>query len=254
MERSPGYLRCLGVAITLLILGNVLDGQAETLPHTKQFSDRIRVVYNPPPLGAPGDMSNAGSRTNCPAAATPFTALSPATTNWGETLDSHPTFWLYLPYVSGQVRLTLTDEITEDVVYQTTFQATDGPGIGQFSMPDTAPSLEVDRLYRWQFSLTCPSGDEAGRVDGIIVRRSPAPPFTAQLQTASPQERVALYAAQGLWYNALDAIADLHQAYPQNPALEANWSSLLQSPGVELGILAPEPLINCCTATPVSPN
>jgi len=253
MERDQRY--CVaGVAIALLILGSALDGQAETLPHAEQFSNRIRVVYNPPPLGAPGDMSNAGSRTNCPAAAIPFTALSPATTNWGETLDSHPTFWLYLPYASGQVRLTLTDERTEDIVYQTTFQATDGSGIGQFSMPDTAPGLEVDRLYRWQFSLTCPSGSEAGRVDGVIVRRSPAPPFTAQLQTAPLQERAALYAAQGLWYNALDAIADLHQAYPQNSVLEANWSSLLQSPGVELGILTPEPLINCCTVTPVSPN
>jgi hypothetical protein len=48
---------------------------------------------------------------------------------------------------------------------------------------------------------------------------------------------VSLYAANGIWYEALAAAAELRRTNPQDP----NWSALLQAVGLEE--LASEPMV-----------
>ncbi|NJN86827.1 MAG: DUF928 domain-containing protein [Leptolyngbyaceae cyanobacterium SL_7_1] len=205
------------------------------------------ITFNPPNRGAPGKTQDAGSRPACPTSVIPFTALVPAT-NWGETIASHPTFWLYFPYDASAVILTLRDEQTpETVIYSTTFQPS-AAGIAQVPLPANAPALEVDRLYRWQFEFICDAETQSHfQVTGVVVRRSPSTSFTEQLEAASPTEQVALLAAHGFWHDTLTQLNQLRWANPENPTLQADWETLLQHPFVKLDALIAEPLIECCS-------
>ena len=62
-----------------------------------------------------------------------------------------------------------------------------------------------------------------------------------QLEKATPRDRVALYAVNGLWFDALTVAAQLRRRNPNNPS----WAELLQVIG--LNELAIEPIVECCT-------
>ncbi|MDJ0708677.1 MAG: DUF928 domain-containing protein [Leptolyngbyaceae cyanobacterium MO_188.B28] len=153
---------------------------AASILQLKQLSDHEPLEFEPPNDGAPGDRKDAGSRPFCPQSDSPFTALVPVT-NLGFTTAQYPTFWLYTLYSSGVIELVLMDENTKNTVYQTQFQVTEGPGIISFKLPDTAPSLEIDKKYRWTFDFLCNAPSDALSVTGVILRKS----LTSTLQNQS---------------------------------------------------------------------
>jgi hypothetical protein len=240
------HLNWISFTTPLVTIGILVGLISPALNAGTHFAQPKNVTYNPPNRGAPGETQDAGSRPACPTSEIPFTALAPST-NWGETIASHPTFWLYLPYAASSIELSLSEEGQQQTVYRTSFQ-TAAAGIGQFTLPDDAPALEPDRLYRWQFTFVCDAETQSHfQVTGIVVRRSPTAQFTQQLQTASPKEQIALLAAGGFWYDALDQLNQLRRLNPTDETLESDWTSLLQHPVVGLEDLLSVPLIECCS-------
>lgn len=181
------------------------------------------ITYNPPNRGAPGRTADGGSR-RCSEAI----AVQPSETRWGETTKTHPTFWLYVAGAADSVKLTLADEYSKEQIYQTTFTPTVRSGIGRYTLPFTAPSLAVDTAYRWTMSLTCPSADGESVVTGVIVRRAMSEGVKAEFDDATPRDRVVLLAADGLWYDALNELAELRLANSSNAILANDWTRLLQ--------------------------
>ncbi|MBD2259389.1 DUF928 domain-containing protein [Pseudanabaena sp. FACHB-2040] len=242
-QKTRGLRTNLLKRLTLL-LGLALCGCEQSIPPEPKAGEWVQ--YEPPNRGAPGETSDLGSRPLCRRAATPFTSISPST-NWGETLESHPTFWLYLPYQASSVRLILRDEPTQEELYRTTFAVSGRDGVARFRLPETAPPLEVDRLYNWQFDFICDSENRSRfRVRGLVVRRALSEELQTQLREAAAQERVALLAEQGFWYDALTGLAELRLTAP-DPILDAGWAVLLGHASVGLEDLAEKPLLDCCT-------
>jgi hypothetical protein len=240
------HLNWISFTTPLVTIGILVGLISPALNAGTHFAQPKNVTYNPPNRGAPGETQDAGSRPACPTSEIPFTALAPST-NWGETIASHPTFWLYLPYAASSIELSLSEEGQQQTVYRTSFQ-TAAAGIGRFTLPDDAPALEPDRLYRWQFTFVCDAETQSHfQVTGIVVRRSPTAQFTQQLQAASPKEQIALLAAGGFWYDALDQLNQLRRLNPTDETLESDWTSLLQHPVVGLEDLLSVPLIECCS-------
>ena len=210
--------------------------------------------FQPPDRGAPGNRADAGSRGgDCSQLQKPMTALIP-TRNWGETIAAHPTFWLYIPTRPGDVEFVLEDETSGKQLYKTTFAVTQGPGIVSFRLPDTAPPLEKGKAYRWMFNFTCVSGGGAPEnsdqqnpsVSGIVARIDPSAQLSRQLDNASPTERIALYAQNGLWYEMLTELAELRRTEPNNAEVTAKWMDLLEHEAVRLNSIAQEPILSCC--------
>ena len=250
--------RILTCTLTLALI-SFADGlkpilaEPETEIHLSQFElppDFQPLEFEPPNDGAPGDREDAGSRPFCPQSDTSFTALVPLT-NLGFTAEEYPTFWLYVPYPSGAVEFILKDENTKDTVFQTQFQITDGPGIVGFHMPNTAPPLEIGKKYRWTFDFLCHLSTQSDvlSVNGVVLRAPLTSKLQHQLAISSPQQRVALFAQHGLWYETLTELAQLRLANPQDEELAATWSLLLQGPWVGLPEIAPAALL-----TPSNPQ
>ena len=78
-------------------------------------------------------------------------------------------------------------------------------------------------------------------VDGWVQRVSLTEDISNNLATASDSEKVDIYAAAGIWQDALTTLADLRQNNPNDRNLENQWNQLLENIGLEK--IAQEPMI-----------
>ncbi|MBW4565770.1 MAG: DUF928 domain-containing protein [Mojavia pulchra JT2-VF2] len=213
----------------------------------------------PPDRGAVGDRGGAASRS-CSVGNQSVIALVPVyeqtlkqgqtevvTVNkvWGLTVSEHPTFWFFLPYNKSQINtieFVLKDESIKpsQTLYRTTVKAPEIPGIVSVGLPATTSPLQAGKMYHWYFKMKgiCDSQQPVQReyqeyVEGWVQRVNPNPRLANSLKQATPQQRVGLYAENGIWYDALTTLAELRLAKPQDTTLATDWTNLLNSVGLE---------------------
>jgi Domain of Unknown Function (DUF928) len=202
----------------------------------------------PPDIGEPGRRGEAGSRRPCgdnsqevKTAQKPLTAIVPISTStkppvvWGLTTSERPTFWFYVPYSAPATyaEFVLEDATENQTKYKIPLKNT--PGVVNFKLPDTSTPLVVDKQYRWYFNIYCKENNGIlGYVEGNVQRKSLSPTIKTQLEKATPRQKVAIYASNGIWHEAITTLAQ------QRSTLKADWTSLLQSIGLEN--LASEPI------------
>lgn len=204
----------------------------------------------PPPsgIGAPGQRSDAGSRSHsCKQAEKPLTAIVPvypakdADIVWGATTAEQPTLWFYVPYASTSAsgEFVLENAAQQQTIVKVLLAAK--PGVMQVLLADHKASLETDKQYRWYFNIYCHNSNEVDSyVEGSITRQ----PLSATLddrlmQTKTLPQRIELFAANGIWHDAVTLAADLHCAHSD----DSNWAKLFQAIG--LRELAQEPIVTC---------
>lgn len=225
--------------------------QRPTQPPNRQLSEQPLSFAAPRPprgIGAPGRRSEAGSR-GCKGRQLPefegkqLTALVPVYPDYqpprlilGATTSEHPTFWFFVPYQSPFSGQFVLQDQDGNRVYKTDVTLPEKPGVISLSHPDQKP-LEIGKPYRWYFKIYCKSKIPPSYVDGWIQRSSLDPALKSQLEKASPREKVALYATNGLWYEALTAASELRRTDPNN----SDWAGLLRNVG--LNDIAPEPIV-----------
>jgi hypothetical protein len=214
--------------------------------------------YIPPERGLPGRREGGGTRGDCLSSYQRLTALMPVT-NFGKTIAEYPTFFWYIPDVQPEAaEFVLLDE-NDNELYRTRFQVTGDSGVISLSLPENAgmPPLEVGKDYHWYFSLVCDEVDRSGDpyTEGWIQRVEPDADLVAQLETVAERDRPAVYAAAGIWHDALASLAELRRANPQSASLVRSWKTLLAS--VELANVADQPFVLCCeqdSTQPISSN
>lgn len=237
----------LGVAIAIWGTGGLRPATAvihEQPQPTSGPSYRIAQGFNPPDgRGMPGRREGGGTRGGIVIHGTPPIALIPPS-NLGTTLTGHPTFFFYVPAETGGMNAEfqlLTDQ--GDLVYQAMIPLPFEEGILSLPLPESMADLELQRDYQWFFSVVVLPDDPSGDINlsGWVHRRSPDPSLTQQLEAALPADQPGLYGAAGIWHEALDVLAALRLADPQNVTLQSQWTVLLES--VDLGAIAPKPLL-----------
>jgi hypothetical protein len=155
------------------------------------------------------------------------------------TISAHPTFLVYVPQTSAKaVELTLEDSNGKGI-YRTTLNLPGTPGIVSISLPTTASALEIGQDYKWFVSMVCQSGSpEDSFVEGS-VRRIQADSTLSQIDQAKPLDKVALYAKNGVWFDAVANLAALRKAQPNDPQVASAWKQLLQGAGLDAIANAP---------------
>ena len=177
-----------------------------------------------------------------------LTALVPDSTI-GITLAEYPTFFFYLPDanlegVKGE--FTLENEKKEVIYYKTVLlKASDSIIRVELSDAPSLPPLEVGKSYNWAFSLVFDKFDRSDSkyVTGWIKRIEPNSELQQKLGTAPRQEQPAIYAKNGIWYEALASLAELRCASPSDSTITSDWESLLQQVG--LPEISQKPLAQC---------
>ncbi|MGC1248131.1 MAG: DUF928 domain-containing protein [Spirulinaceae cyanobacterium] len=216
--------------------------------------------------GEPYNQSSDGTygEDRCPQSVPSLTALVPGKgleesetepaatekTYWSITAQEFPTLWFYVPYpTSGELeaKLKVMTNETREVVYNNIYQLNGTPGIIGLTIKDEA--LVVGKDYHWSFTIICDpeNRDSDVYVQGKIARVAATPKFTP-LPTAKPEEKVDLYARDGLWNETLTTI--FTELYPSNPKQAKEYlRGLLGSEYVNLESLAEQPVVPCCDSS-----
>lgn len=247
--------------IIALILSSTTQYPMQVIAQTQKPAPQKntnRPKFIPPklPPGAgtvSGRRTGMGSRDNCPAVTTELTALVPsvkaptskeANTSVSEivgglTTSSRPTFWFYMPYTNNlsgaNAQFSLQDSAGNEV-YKNTIALPSQPGVIDITLPSNVASLEIDKTYRWFLKVRCTQQQAASvpiYVEGDIQRVNLTPTIAQQLETATPQQKVTIYATNGIWFDSINILAQLRSSN------EADWQLLLQSVG--LGNIATAP-------------
>lgn len=221
----------------------------------QQSIQETQIIFNdpsPPSQGSPSGRQRGGaSRGPCREFET-LTALVPGKNGIisGKTTSDRPTFWFYLPKQLTEqtpVEFVVYDS-ANNYIHRTNFTAAGTrSGLIKLTIPDTAKSLEVGKTYSWTFSIYCDpaSPSKAVVVEGTIQRVNPDPALQNRLQTATSIEQVSLYAANGIWFEALNILANLYQTNSGQKSIATAWVSLLQQ--AKLASFTQMPFTPCCT-------
>jgi len=181
-----------------------------------------------------------------------MTALAPVEAGYGgRTTSAQPTFWFYMPYDLNEdspVTLSIQDESGNEL-YQTTFTATTAAGIYGIGLPDSV-ELAVDHYYDWYVMVYCNDPlrqNVPNFASGWVQRVSPPGAIDlTEMQTLSPTEQSRIFADELLWYDALNPLAEAHQANSPDTDVEAEWKELLELPSVNLSEFVEMPMRPCC--------
>lgn len=165
--------------------------------------------YEPPNRGMPRTTQGTGSRGCTLSEPVTVTLLVP-NDHTGETISGRPTFFWH---VSGKTSVPMEFALVEPGVTKPLFvqqMQVQKRGIMQVQLPQDAPELVTGRKYRWSVSLLCNPNRPSSNVfvQSWIERVAAKPELTQKLFNAqSEQERARIYAASGLWYDALAGIS-----------------------------------------------
>ncbi len=196
----------------------------------------------PPGRDAPrGGTAGGGTRpvgtaclSNPSAKSVSLTALGPGR-HLGLTQSDQPNFIVYVPQTTAQTaEFSLFDEQMNGI-YQFSVPVSQQAGLTSIRLPDTAPPLAKDKPYYWTFALVCNASDRTEDlvVGGWIEHASLSDTLKQQLANVAVIERVSLYAKQGFWYDAVNALMELQQTQPNNPTLATTWAELMKSVGLD---------------------
>ncbi|MEM8640314.1 MAG: DUF928 domain-containing protein [Cyanobacteria bacterium P01_G01_bin.54] len=183
----------------------------------------------------PGRRVGGGTRSGrtpneCLANSNALVALSPVD-NLGITASNTPSLYFVLPDLTTNydVNFVLEDassvERPNPVVYETRLETQNTVRFLAIHLPEN--TLIEDKAYRWYFTLACEPYDVV--LSGWL-RQVAADNLTVDLTLDTLNARltqVDAYLASGLWSDAIAAIVELHQDYPNDPEAHAKWIALL---------------------------
>ncbi|WP_432808295.1 DUF928 domain-containing protein [Pantanalinema sp. GBBB05] len=216
--------------------------------------------FRPPTLpsgGAPGNRGDGmGSRGGClagvPIAVVPVYSQGRYNDHvWGETISERPTIWLYFPGLApnanpASIKFELVlQNAANQPLYRASLPLPTKAGLVGIPLPAAQAALAPNQMYHWYIKAQCPAAPMQQQasvyVDGWVRRIIPNMTLLNQLQQATPEQKFILYAEQGIWYDALNTLAQLRQTRPNDPTLSRDWGELLKS--IRLPKLASYPIL-----------
>jgi hypothetical protein len=251
MRQSTRFI----LVITIASLNLLSLAQSSKSQSPKNPIQAGQVVFNdptPPSQGTPGGRQRGGASRGPCRAFESLTALVPTNNGivWGRTVSDRPTFWFYLPNELTEktsIEFTLQDS-NDQYIYNTRLNAAKTKsGLVRLTVPATAKPLEVGKSYTWSFSVYCDPAKPSSAVfvQGSIQRAALEPQLKNRLGNKASLQQVQLYAANGIWYEAFDGLAELYRQNASDRAISSAWVSLLQQ--VKLDRLKTASLTDCCT-------
>lgn len=247
----------LGLAIKLPVkvqaqsepspLSSLIPEQWEVIPATDSNND-VRHDFRQGVGGCGGCVFPRG---------TPATTLVPLS-GIGKTVAEYPTLFWYIPktYAWG-IEFVLMNTNKEHI-YSAKYKfmnyyteedskgdevkiAVGTPGIisltlpGLATLPPLVPPLEIGQKYNWWLNIICDPLDRSGDIyiEGAI-KRVPFNPLDKRFLTqATPEERLAFYTKERIWYETVDTLMELRRERPDDQDVTDAWNKLLKSVNLE---------------------
>ncbi|HAX75489.1 MAG TPA: hypothetical protein DCY88_06595 [Cyanobacteria bacterium UBA11372] len=250
--RSIQVFTLTAIALGVSSLGQLAVSQS--VPN-QQNIQQTQIIFNdptPPSQGSPSGRQQGGASRGPCRKFEGLRALVPVKNGivWGKTTSDRPTFWFYLPnQLTAQTPIEfVVQDSADNYVYHSRYNAPQTQsGLIGITIPANSKSLEVGKTYSWTLSVYCDPGNPSTSVfvTGTIQRVNLDTTLQNRLQGATPTEQASLYAANGIWFEAFNILANLYRSHSDQKAIATAWASLLQQ--VNLGSMTQAPFSSCCT-------
>ena len=221
---------CLLVPITQEVKADNFNLATNQL-NSSQIAQRMpRLRFKLPSRGIPGARIGGATRT----AGKFVTAIIPQE-KLALTASGSPTIFVYIPNNEySSANLTITDQ-EGNQLYSSDFAPPQTAGILRIKLPETV-NLETDKTYRWQVKLnsetTNPLTDLKLKADGWMEKVS-LPEDNNDLTEEQTWTNLNTLAEAGIWHDTLEQLAILRLENPEDREIEAEWTELLKSVGLD---------------------
>jgi Domain of Unknown Function (DUF928) len=218
-------MRAIRSGLILVAIAGLISSSVADAAFAQKFIPKNR--------GLPGRREGSGTRGACLKTKGSVVAMMP-TTNSGTTLSETPTFSWYVPVTQPTTASFVLIDDRQQEVYSTEIAIAGQPSILSLTLPKP---LLIGKSYRWKFGITCDADDPSSNMltEGWIQRLEMTQDLRQQLK-GTPAEQSAVYAKEGIWFDAVSTLLTLRREQPQSAAIAEQWKQLLES--VELGQFA----------------
>lgn len=211
----------------------------DQIQQARLSSDWINLPGDPPPSGT-------GVRIPCDGEVVPLVPIfqqgDKKEKNYaGYTAQPLPTFRFYVPYKPEIIKSSEFVLRYPSGSIRTAIKIT-APGIIQVSLPpNKIKELTVGQWYQaeLQVAASCRKDKPPQSItSGFWVKRNLSAPLPSNLP---PQQQIAFYRRERMWFEALSVAAKLEREKPGN----RDWQELLGSAGLKGQ--ANQPILDCCS-------
>ena len=189
-------------------------------------------IYKPPIRGAPGGRIGGATRG---VARDVFVLSVLAPDHTGLTAVEQPSlFWFISNPITLPLELTVMDPRHAQPLLETPLPAPRQGGIQRVRLVDHGVRLEPGVAYRWFIAVVTDPGRRSRDIlsGGAIERVDLPDALQSRLAAARAQDKPAVYAEGGYWYDALAAISDLIDSAPGDVTLQSERQNLLGQIGL----------------------
>ena len=190
-------------------------------------------VYQPPQRGAP--QARVGGGTRGTGGAMPeLQVLAPD--HVGLTTKAQPRlYWYAHSPVAAHIEFAIIDDAAIDPLLEVETGAVKVSGVQHLDLADHNITLQPGVPYQWSVALIMDENSRSTDViaSGVVERIEPDKAASSRIAGSHGKDLVAVYANEGLWYDALDAISAMIEAAPADSGLVDIRASLLDQVGLQ---------------------
>lgn len=190
-------------------------------------------VYRPPMRGAPLARIGGGTR-GIGDMTLELVVLAPDHT--GLTTKEQPTlYWYVSEPVSARLEVTVINDEAIDPALEEIVASPGHAGIQKIDLAKSGTRLEPGLEYRWFVSVVADPGQRSNDIvaSGTIQRITPEGALKARIAGADERTLARVYAEEGVWYDAVDAISRLIENSPNDAVLREQRAALLEQVGLQ---------------------
>ena len=167
---------------------------------------------------------------------TPTLVMLAPTDHAGRTSVEQPMlFWHLSRPVTCPIEVTIIDDASDRPLLEISIHPPHAPGIHSLPLPDHALNLRLGVRYQWSVALVPDPNDRAKDlvVSAPFERIELSPTLQAELQQSNSIALPRVYAAAGLWYDALTALLAQRKSNPHETEWQQQQASLLAQGGLQ---------------------
>ncbi len=151
------------------------------------------------------------------------------------TLQSQPTLYWYISDSSSKrIVFTLNDEDKGITLFQTDLSNVRNKGIQRLNMADYKLSLDPEKEYSWSVTMIADPNQPSNDIfsGGNIRRIKPLKSLSEKLAKAGDKDIPAIYAEEGIWYDAISSLSKLIESNPKTRRFHKQRAELLEQIGL----------------------
>lgn len=225
----------VGIGLGLLIATSTVkaDDKIGAVDAKTNTGSLAGFSYRPPMRGAPAARIGGGTR-GIGDQTLVLVVLAPDHT--GLTTKEQPTlYWYASEPVPAKLEVTLINDESIDPELEEVVATPGNAGIQSIDLAKAGAKLETGKEYRWFVSVIADPGQRSNDIvaSGTIQRIDPSDELKGEIAGADENTLAGVYAKEGVWYDAIDALNRMIEKSPGNKELQQQRTALLEQVGLQ---------------------